>query len=59
MPLGINQHDKAILFTVVVLTGITFSPIGEELFFRGIIHASFAGSVGEKEHLLLIAQHLR
>ena len=48
IPLGINQHDKAILFTVVVLTGITFSPIGEELFFRGIIHASFARSVGEK-----------
>jgi uncharacterized protein len=49
IPSGINQHDKAILFTVVVLSGITFSPIGEELFFRGIIHASFARSAGEKK----------
>lgn len=46
---GINQQDKAILFTIVVLTGITFSPVGEELFFRGIIHSSFAKSVGEKK----------
>lgn len=46
---GINQHDKAILFTIVVVTGITFSPVGEELFFRGIIHSSFAKFVGEKK----------
>ena len=28
---------------------MTFSPIGEELFFRGIVHASFAKSIGEKK----------
>lgn len=28
---------------------MTFSPIGEELFFRGIVHSSFAKSVGEKK----------
>jgi uncharacterized protein len=49
IPTGINQHDKAILFAVVALTGITFSPIGEELFFRGIVHSSFAKSIGEKK----------
>ncbi len=49
IPAGINRQDKAILFAVMALTGMTFSPIGEELFFRGIVHASFAKSVGEKK----------
>ncbi|CAN5191967.1 hypothetical protein BH11BAC6_BH11BAC6_08090 [soil metagenome] len=48
IPATINEHDKTIFFVVVVLTGMTFSPIGEELFFRGIVHASFAKSIGEK-----------
>ena len=26
-----------------------FSPIGEELFFRGIVHSSFANSIGDKK----------
>jgi len=30
-------------------TGMIFSPIGEELFFRGIVHSSFAASVGERK----------
>jgi membrane protease YdiL (CAAX protease family) len=47
IPPAISQHDKAILFSVVTLTGITFSPIGEELFFRGIVHSSFEKSIGE------------
>ncbi|QMU26874.1 CPBP family intramembrane glutamic endopeptidase [Adhaeribacter radiodurans] len=49
IPTQINSHDKAILFAVVALTGMIFSPIGEELFFRGIVHASFANSIGEKK----------
>ncbi len=49
IPEGINHHDKTILFTIMALTGITFSPIGEELFFRGIVHSSFAKSIGEKK----------
>ena len=28
---------------------MTFSPIGEELFFRGIVHSSFAKSFGDKK----------
>jgi uncharacterized protein len=53
IPAGINQHDKAILFSVVALTGMTFSPIGEELFFRGIVHSSFAESIGEAKASLV------
>ena len=33
----------------MALTGMTFSPIGEELFFRGIVHSSFEKSIGEKK----------
>jgi membrane protease YdiL (CAAX protease family) len=30
-----------------------FSPIGEELFFRGIVHTSFANSIGDKKASLV------
>jgi len=49
IPLGIDSHSKAIMFAVMALTGMTFSPIGEELFFRGIVHAGFAKSIGDKK----------
>lgn len=49
IPAVINTTDKTILFAIMALTGMTFSPIGEELFFRGIIHSSFAKSIGEKK----------
>ena len=49
IPTGIDQTNKAILFSIMALTGMIFSPIGEELFFRGIIHSSFAKSLGEKK----------
>ncbi|MFT4202534.1 MAG: type II CAAX endopeptidase family protein [Chitinophagaceae bacterium] len=47
IPIGMKPNDKQILFVVAAVTGMTFSPIGEELFFRGIVHSSFAKSVGE------------
>lgn len=47
IPASISQQDKKILFAIMAFTGMTFSPIGEELFFRGIVHSSFAKSVGE------------
>lgn len=47
IPKGINQSDKIILFSVMAITGMTFSPVGEELFFRGIVHSSFAKSLGD------------
>ena len=49
IPTGINSIDKRILFWIMAFTGMTFSPIGEELFFRGIVHSSFAKSIGEKK----------
>ncbi|MDR1225835.1 MAG: CPBP family intramembrane metalloprotease [Prevotellaceae bacterium] len=46
IPAAISAHDKAVLFSITALTGMLFSPIGEELFFRGIVYSSFAKSVG-------------
>ena len=49
IPEGISGQGKIALFTIMAITGMTFSPIGEELFFRGIVHRSFAKSVGAKK----------
>lgn len=46
IPNGINFDDKAILFAIMAITGMIFSPIGEEFLFRGLIHSSFAKSIG-------------
>ena len=48
IPTEIDQQSKLTMFVIMALTGMTFSPIGEELFFRGIVHSSFANSVGNK-----------
>ncbi len=53
IPQEINQHDKAIFFIITAFTAMIFSPIGEEFFFRGIVHASFANSIGEKQASLV------
>ncbi|NBA86562.1 CPBP family intramembrane metalloprotease [Emticicia sp. CRIBPO] len=49
IPAGINEGDKKILFVVMAVTGMTFSPVGEELFFRGIVHSAFEKSLGRKK----------
>jgi len=49
IPTKIGQDDKLVLFLIMAFTGMFFSPIGEELFFRGIVHSSFAKSIGHKK----------
>lgn len=49
IPTTINHTDKKMMFVIVATTSMIFSPIGEELFFRGIVHSSFAKSIGEKK----------
>jgi uncharacterized protein len=46
IPKGIGPEHKTTLFAVMAATGMTFSPVGEELFFRGIIHTSFEKAIG-------------
>jgi len=41
------------MFTIFAFTGMIFSPIGEELFFRGIVHESFARSIGDRKAALV------
>lgn len=47
IPTGITQNDKLVMFLIMAISGMIFSPIGEELFFRGIVHSSFAKSFGD------------
>ena len=49
IPTKISPDDKKIMFVLMAFTGMIFSPIGEELFFRGIVHSSFAKSIDEKK----------
>lgn len=49
IPAGINGKDKLVMFAILAVTGMIFSPIGEELFFRGIVHSGFAKSIGNKK----------
>lgn len=35
-------------FLALAIPSMIFSPIGEELYFRGIVHSSFAKSIGER-----------
>lgn len=49
LPAGvISPADKRIYFIIFALIGMTFSPIGEELLYRGLIHKSFALQFGEQ-----------
>ena len=36
-----KSMDKSKGFAIIATMGMMFSPIGEELFFRGIVHTSF------------------
>ena len=45
----IPASEKLIYFIIFAATAITFSPIGEELFYRGVVHGSFATGLGERK----------
>jgi len=49
IPENISAQAKRTMFMIMAVTGMILSPIGEELFFRGIVHESFAKSVGNKK----------
>ena len=53
IPATITQTNKNVMFAIVAITSMIFSPIGEELLFRGIVHSSFAKSIGEKKATLV------
>ena len=45
----LQEKQKLILFAITSLMAMLASPIGEEFFFRGIVHHSFAKSLGVKK----------
>ena len=53
IPSQIALADKQTLFIVMAITGMLFSPVGEEFFFRGIVHRSFNISFGPTVATLL------
>ncbi|HMQ60584.1 MAG TPA: CPBP family intramembrane metalloprotease [Flavilitoribacter sp.] len=53
IPEVIAADEKLTMFAIMAATGMVFSPIGEELFFRGIVHGSFAASIGEQKASLV------
>jgi len=50
---GISAVERKIMFFIMAGTAMTFSPVGEEFFFRGIVHGSFAHSLGERRASLV------
>jgi membrane protease YdiL (CAAX protease family) len=53
IPQGIIGSQKMVMCVIMSIVGMTFSPIGEELFFRGIVQSSFGASLGEKRALII------
>lgn len=50
LPIGeLSALNKFILFLTFSVTGMTFSPIGEEFLYRGVIHGSFVEKYGEQK----------
>lgn len=43
----LSATDKRIFFTVFAIIGMTFSPFGEEILYRGMAHSGFAKQLGD------------
>ncbi len=51
---GINlEENRLAIFLIFATVSMTFSPIGEEFLYRGLIHASFVPRFGENKASLL------
>lgn len=48
VPEDLNSSDRLIYFSIYAVISMTFSPIGEEIFYRGIIHELFATRWNDK-----------
>ena len=46
---SLTAADRNIYFIIYSIIGITLSPIGEEFFYRGIVHESFADEWGDNK----------
>jgi len=48
LPPVMSEADRRLFFLIYAAIGMTFSPIGEELFYRGLIHENFRCDLGER-----------
>lgn len=55
LPDPMDDQTRLILFLVFALIGMSFSPIGEELFYRGLVHETFVQRLGERRAALVDA----
>ncbi|QHT71856.1 CPBP family intramembrane metalloprotease [Rhodocytophaga rosea] len=47
VPAQLTSNDRLVFFLVYSAISMTFSPVGEELFYRGIVHENFAADMGD------------
>lgn len=43
------DNSRFLLFITFAISGMIFSPIGEEFLYRGVVHGSFVGEFGERK----------
>jgi membrane protease YdiL (CAAX protease family) len=49
LPAVLNAPDRLTYFLAFSATSMVFSPVGEELFYRGLVHECFAPGMGNKK----------
>ncbi len=55
VPADVGSADRAIYFAIFAFIGVTFSPIGEELLYRGVAQEGFAAKLGTTKAALIDA----
>lgn len=55
LPSPMSDQTRLILFLIFAGIGMTFSPVGEELFYRGLLHECFAVRLGPTRAAVLDA----
>lgn len=55
VPASPSEDDRLIYFIIFAVIGMLFSPIGEEVLYRGVAHESFAGQLGDRRAALIDA----
>ncbi len=53
LPHVLSAQDRLTYFLIFSATSMVFSPIGEEIFYRGLVHECFAPSMGNRKASLV------
>lgn len=53
LPAVLNEQNRLVYFLIFSGPSMIFSPIGEELFYRGLVHECFAGRLGHRKASLV------